>query len=166
VAYKPETRQKVRSDFVKGLSLKAAAAEHDIPYQTARGWKRKAATDGDDWDNARAALRISSGGVKALTAAVIEDFVHLFQATLEALKNDKNTPALQKADAIAKLSDAYQKTVKAAGNSDPALSRLSIVLDVLQKQMLFIREHFPQYVEIFMEILEPLGEALSREIST
>ncbi len=165
MAYKPEERQKVRTAYVKGLSLKAAAADCDIPYQTARGWKSRAKSQGDDWDNARAALRISSSGVKALTAGVIEDFVHLFQTTIESLKEDKNIPALQKADAIAKLSDAYQKTVKAAGNSDPGLSRLSVVMDVLQKQMQFIRDNFPQHIDIFMEILEPLGEELSREIA-
>lgn len=165
MAHSLETKQKVRSEYVKGQPLKVACALHDVAYQTGRGWKRKAKANGDDWDTARAAVRLSSGGVSELTATIIEDFVHLFQSTIDAIKADKNLSPLQKADAIAKLSDAYTKTVKAAGNSNPQLSRLSVVMDALQKTMQFIRRKYPQYTDIFMEILEPLGEELSRELA-
>lgn len=166
MAHSLEKRQKVRTEFViKGLPLKTACALHDVAYQTGRGWKRKAKAEGDDWDTARAAVRLSSGGVAELTAEVIEDFVHLFQNTLDAVKEDKKLTPLQKADTIAKLSDAYTKTVKAAGNSNPQLSRLSVIMDVLQKMMQFIRRDYPQHVDIFMEILEPLGQELSRELA-
>lgn len=163
MAYSPETKHAIRADFIKGLSLAAAADKHGVPYATARGWKYQAEQKGDDWDTARAALRISSGGVETLTQAVIEDFVHLFQSTLDELKDAKDIPALKKAEVLSRLSDAYQKTVSAAGKSDPRLSRLSIAMDVLQKQMAFVRDRYAQHLGVFMEVLEPFGEVLARE---
>lgn len=165
MAHSPELRAAVRADYIKGQPLAAAAEKHDVPYATARNWKRQAEMAGDDWDTARAAMRISTGGVAALTQAIIEDFVHLFQSTLDELKAAKNIPALDKAEALSRLSDAYQKTVKAAGNSDPKLSRLSIALDVLQRQMAFVQDSHPEHMSVFMALLEPFGEVLSREFA-
>jgi len=82
---------------------------------------------------------------------------------LDELKTAKDIKPLDKAEALARLSDAYQKTVKAAGQSDPKLSRLAIAMDVLQKLMTFISSDYPQYVQMFMEILQPFGEELARE---
>ncbi len=161
MAYSQEVKTKVRKSFIQGHPLKAAADLNSVPYETVRAWKRNAKATGDDWDSAKAAIRISSSGVQALTAEVIEDFVLLFQTTIEDIKN-ADIPALQKADAIARLADAYNKTIKAAGASNPELSALSIAMDVLQRQVDFIRKRFPQHVDVFMEILEPFGEELSR----
>lgn len=162
MAYSDEVRHGVRRAFVGGLSLKDACAQHDVPYETGRTWKRKAAASGDCWDNARAATRISASGTQALTNEVIEDFVHLFKSTIEILKNDERIQPLQRAEALARLSDAYQKTIKAAGDSNPKLSKLAVAMDVLQRQAQYIREHHPDLVQAFIVVLEPFGEELSR----
>lgn len=162
MAYSESTRQAVRSDFIRGLTLKGAADKHDIPYETVRGWKRTAKEGGDDWDTSRAAARISAGGIKTLTAEILEDFVHLFQATIAEIKGAENMAPMKKAEAISRLSDAYQKTVKAAGASNPELSRLAIAMDVLQRQAEFIRRRFPHLQSDFLEVLEPFGKELSR----
>lgn len=162
MSHAQETRNRVRSSFIKGLPLKAAAESADVPYGTARAWKRRALKEGDDWDTARAAARISTGGVKALTSEIIEDFVHLFKATIDEIKDAKNMPPSKKAEAIARLSDSYQKTVKAAGASDPKLSRLATAMDVLERQAEFIREYYPHLQEPFLEMLAPFGKELSR----
>ena len=162
MAYSEQVKALIRSDYVRGLPLTGAADKHEVPYQTARNWKRTARKEGDDWDTARAAARISSGGVRALTADIIEDFVHLFHATIEEIKTATDIGPMKKAEAIARLSDAYQKTVKASGASNPELARLSIAMDVLQRQSDFIRRRFPEKQEFFLEILEPFGMELSR----
>ncbi|MBL4783019.1 MAG: DUF1804 family protein [Porticoccaceae bacterium] len=162
MAYSEQVKALIRTDYVRGLPLTGAAEKHDVPYQTARNWKRTAGKDGDDWDTARAASRISSGGVRALTAEIIEDFVHLFHATITEIKAAKDIGPMKKAEAISRLSDAYHKTVKASGASNPELARLSIAMDVLQRQADFIRRHFPEKQEFFLEILEPFGMELSR----
>lgn len=162
MAYTEKVKAKVRADFIRGHTLKGAAANNEVPYETTRAWKRQARQDGDDWDIARAAARISVGGIKTLTAEVIEDFVHLFQVTIDDIKNAPNTDPLKKAEAISRLSDAYQKTVKAAGASNPELSRLAIAMDVLQRLAQFIQRRHPELREGFLEILEPFGKELSR----
>lgn len=164
MAYSDEIKRNVRSAYIyQGLSLKAAADSESVPYETARHWKRKADGAGDDWDTARAAARISQGGVKALTSEIIEDFALLFQMTIEQVKNAENVRPLEKAEAISRLSDAYSKTVKAAGASNPELSRLSVAMDVIKRQAEFIKEEYPEHLDMFLEVLEPFGEVISRE---
>ncbi len=162
MAYSESVKQGVRADYIRGLTLTGAAEKHQVPYDTARAWKRKAHADGDDWDTAKAATKISTGGVKALTAEVLEDFVHLFKTTIDEIKDADNVPPMQKAEAIARLSDAYGKTVKAAGASNPELARLAIAMDVLQRMADFIRRKFPKQQLAFLEILEPFGKELNR----
>lgn len=162
MAYSDTVRQAVRADFVRGLTLRGASDKNQVPYETVRGWKRSAKAEGDDWDIARAAARISAGGIKTLTAEILEDFVHLFEATIEEIKSAKDMSPMKKAEAISRLSDAYQKTVKAAGASNPELSRLAIAMDVLQKQAEFIRRRHPHLQSAFLEILEPFGKELTR----
>ncbi|MGB1238761.1 MAG: DUF1804 family protein [Pseudomonadales bacterium] len=163
MAYSEETKRNVRAAYIyNSHSLKAAAAANEVPYETARSWKRKAEGSGDDWDNARAAARISQGGIKALTTEIIEEFALLFQATIEQVKNADVKP-LEKAEAISRLSDAYSKTVKAAGASNPELSRLSVAMDVLRLLAEFIKSEHPKHLDAFLDILEPFGEVVSRE---
>ncbi len=165
MAYSDDVKRDLRSAYIyKGLTLKGAAESVDVPYPTARYWRRTAEQSGDDWDNARAAARLSQGGVRALTAEIIEDFSLLFQATIAELKTADVKP-LEKAEAISRLSDAYQKTVKAVGASNPELSRLSVAMDVIKRQADFIKSDFPQYIDVFLEVLEPFGEVISREFS-
>ena len=78
MAYSAETKRKLRANYIKGMTLKASSVAVSVKYETARNWKRKAEQEGDDWDNVRAAHNVSKSGVKALTAAVIEDFVLIF----------------------------------------------------------------------------------------
>lgn len=166
MAYSDEVKRTLRSNYIyKGLPLRAVADGLDIPYETARNWKRKAEAEGDDWDTARSAARISQDGVKALTADIIEDFTLLFKSTIDELKNSDKTKPLQKAEAIARLSDAYQKTVKAAGASNPELSRLAVAMDVIKLFSEFIKRDFPKHFDAFLEVIEPFGEVLSHEFN-
>lgn len=164
MAYSDETKRELRGCYVhKGMSLKAAADLCNVPYETTRSWKRKAAAEGDDWDTARAAARMSQSGVKALTAEIIEEFCLLFQSTITEIKEAKKISPLQKAESISRLSDAYTKTVKAAGSSNPELSKLAVAMDVLERQAEFIRTEYPDHMDFFLEILAPFGEVIGRE---
>lgn len=162
MAYGAETKRKLRANYVKGMTLKSASTAVCVPYETARSWKRKAEQEGDDWDNVRAAHNVSKSGVKALTAAIIEDFVAMFKTTIDEVKEAKDISALEKAQIIAQLSDSYSKTIKAAGDSNPKLSALAVAMEVVKKLAEFLREHYPHLLESFAEILEPFGQELSR----
>lgn len=161
MAHSQEVRQAVRKAYVEGrVPLTQAASMHDVRYETARRWKTLARGSGDCWDHARMADRISTGGLGDLTAAVLDDFIKLFQTTLTALR-DHNGDPIERAEAISRLSDAYTKTVKAAGATSPTLAKLSIALDVCKQLAEFIRRHHPQHTDAFLEILEPFGAHLS-----
>lgn len=162
MAYGDETKGKLRANYCKGMTLKAAAGVLSVPYETARNWKRKAEESGDNWDNVRAAFNVSKSGASALTAEIIEDFVVMFKSTIDEVKVSKDLKPLQKASIIAQLSDSYAKTVKAAGDSNPKLSALAVAMDVLKLLAQFIREHHPHLVESFMDMLEPFGLEISR----
>ncbi len=162
MAYPQEIKDKVRGSYVYDrLALEDAARAHGIPYNTARTWKKKAKDRGDNWDRARQATRMVNDDI---TAAVMEDFVLLFQSTMTSLKEAQDMPALQKAEILAKLSDSYVKTMKAAGGGDPKMGKLAIALDVLNMLSEFIRKHYPEQVVPFTELLEPFGAHLSLEL--
>jgi len=165
VAYSEETRLKVRRSFVYDKkSLQHAADSHDVNYQTARAWKRKSFDEGDCWDKARAASRMAGGGVGEMSAEVLEDFARLFQTTITEIK-DGEFSAIQKAEVMSRLADAYTKTMKAAGGSNPKIAKLSIAMEVLEELAKYIRKNSPHDLERFVLILEPFGQHISKVLS-
>lgn len=161
MAHAPETRAAVRRSYVaERLPLETAAEKHDVPYQTARNWKRKAGADGDDWDRARAAARMAAGGLGDLTNQVLEEFALLFQSTMEQLSGEE-VDGVTKAEAMSRLADAYTKTVKAAGGSDTRIGKLAVALEVLERLVNYIQQHHEQHAVALLEVLEPFGEHLN-----
>jgi len=162
MAHAPEVRAAVRRSYVaERLPLEAAADKHKVSYHTARNWKNRARQDGDDWDRARAASRMAAGGLGDLTTQVLEDFALLFQSTMEQIKEGEFA-ALDKAEALSRLSDAYTKTVKAAGGSDGRIAKLAIALEVLEKLVVYVQQHYPQHAHHLLEVLEPFGGELNQ----
>ncbi len=161
MAHAPETRNAVRASYVYDrLPLEAAAEKHGVSYATARAWKKAAAEAGDHWDKARAAGRMAAGSLGDITAQVLEDFALLFQSTLEEIKAEKGSP-FQKAEAISRLSDAYTKTMKAAGGGDSKIAQLAVAMRVLEELARFIREQYPKQLDPFVALLEPFGQRVS-----
>ena len=162
MAHAPETRSAARAAYIhEAQPLEAVAERLKVAVGTLSRWKRDALESGDDWDKARAAARLAGQGAEAVAAAVLEDFVLLFQSTLTEIKGG-NIPPLAKAEAISRLSDAYHKTTAAAAKGSPKLSRLAVAMDVLQLLADYIRSHRPQHAAAFAEILEPFGAELAR----
>lgn len=161
MAYGEDTRRALRSAYVyQALSLEAAAEKINVALGTASRWKREALAAGDDWDKARAAARLSSEGAEAVTQAVLEDFVTLFQNTVSDLRNDTKATGLAKAEALSRLSDAYHKTMSAAAKGSPRLSKRAVALDVLKLLTDFVAERYPQRAATLVEVLEPFADHL------
>jgi hypothetical protein len=166
MAHERFKKAEVRRRFVVDRQpLAACATAAGVSYSTARAWKKDAAERGDDWDRARLAEQVSDGGVQELTRIVLAEFVPLFESTIIELKDSK-IPAIQKAEAISRLSDAYTKTVKASGAVDPAIARLAWAMDVLKLLAQFVASNFPQHNDAMLEILEPFGVRLAEEFGT
>jgi len=162
MAYSQDKRTAVRGSYVhERLPLNAAASKHKINHQTARRWKQTALTQGDDWDKARAASRVAAGGLGELTSQLVEDFALLFQATVKQIKQSGET-AEKKAEALARLTDAYAKMMAAAARGSPRIAELSVVMKVLEELTGFIRNHYPQDLSRFAAILEPFGQHINK----
>jgi hypothetical protein len=161
VAYSPEKVNEVRKCFVyERLPLPDAAARCEVSYSAAQAWKKKAKANGDDWDKARNASRLAAGGLGDITNQLLEDFALLFQSTIEDIK-DGEYDALLKAEAIARLSDSYTKTMKAAGGGNPKIAKLAIAMELLNELAEFIKHEYPDDLERFVRILEPFGVRVS-----
>ncbi len=162
MAHKPEIKSASRSAYVyEALTLEQIAERHGISVHTVGRWKRDAKNTGDDWDRARGAARLSGQGSEAVTAAVLEDFVLLFQATIADLKEDPEIKAIARVEAISRLTDAYNKTMSAAAKSSPKLNKLSVAMETIQQLSSFIRSDYPHLVEGFAEMLESFGRKIS-----
>ncbi len=161
MAYSEEQRQAVRRRYVYDRqALSAAAAQLNVPYATARRWKARDKELGDCWDKARAASRMAAGGLGDLTTQVLEDFARLFQETIKQLETEEVDP-ISKAESIARLADAYTKTMKAAGAAEPKVAKLAIAMQVLEELSKFIRERDPQLLAPFSALLEPFGSRIA-----
>jgi len=161
MAHSQETKSAVRASYVRDrLPLEQVAEKHGISYATVRSWKRKAKEAGDCWEKARVASRMANGTFGDITTELLEDLTLLFQTTITDIK-DKDISPLQKVEAISKLSDAYSKTIKAAGGGDQKIAKLAIAMQVLEELAKFIREGYPEQLEVFAAILEPFGQRVS-----
>lgn len=163
MAYGIKQKNEVRKNYChRLLPMTQAAKLAGVPLGTARRWKQEAEEQGCDWDKAKAVSAISSGGRDDLMKTIINDYVLLHQSVMESLKTADKMTAKDKVDALASLADAFSKTMKSAGQASPQLSKLAIANDILQLLGDFVQKQFPNYVNAFIEILEPFGEEISR----
>jgi len=166
MAWSADTRLAVRQAYVfDRQSMEAAALSHGVPPATAKRWKADAKADGDDWDQARAAHRLSSGNQGLLIQALLEDYTHLHQATQTALRGAVNQDPLKAAEALSRLADAFTKVMSAVGKASPEVSRLALLADFVRALITFVSERYPDHQEAFAEVLEPFGQHLSRKYS-
>lgn len=164
MAHKPEKRTQARAAYVyEAMTLEMIAERICASIGTISRWKRDAEANGDDWDRARSAARLSGAGAEAVTAAVMEDFILLFQSTLIEVKTATDIGALQKAEVISRLSDAYNKTMSAVARGNPKLSKLSVAMEVMGLMLTFIRRAYPQHAAVVLEFMEPFGAELARQ---
>ena len=163
MANRQQAKSDVRAKYIQGMPLSSASELSGVAYPTARNWKRKAKTDGDDWDIARAARRMSNTGIEEMTGQILEEMSAQFMATLTALKANPDMPPAQKAEILSRLSDSYVKTINAAGKGNPRLSTLSIAMDILRDLTAFIATNNPAMREPFIEILEAFGPEIAKK---
>lgn len=164
MAHPPEKRQEVRSAYVhQRLTLEAAAEKAGVPYGTARRWKTGAEAEGDDWDKARAANSLSHGGANTIAQLVLSDFLVLHQATVDGLTNAEGVAPLDKAMALSRLADAFQKTMAAVSKASPELGRYAVANELLQDLVTFVREEHPDATAFLVEVLEPFAVRVAKK---
>lgn len=152
---------KLRTAYIGGLPLEAAADKTGVPYGTARNWFREAKAEGDDWDKFRAAsLIVAGGGIEQAMGRIIAAGLMRCEALLErvALLEDPN----EAVKAMAILGDTVAK-LRAAGKSMmPEADKLGVAMDVLKRLSIYIQENHPQQAGAFAELLPVFGQELAR----
>lgn len=166
MAYDQTTRGKVRTKFLQGMALDAAAQLCKVPYNTARNWKRQAKAAGDDWDLARNARRMSKGGMEEMANDVLGGLAEQFLATIEAIKADPNMAATVRADILVKLMDGFNKAIGAASRAMPNGNRLAVAMDVLKFMTMFIGKKAPKLQKQFIELAEAAGPEFVAEFGS
>ena len=163
MAYDHSIRNKVRASYVQMGVLTSAAAVHDVPYNTARTWKRQDAADGNDWDIQRNARHLAKSGIEEMANAVLGDLAEQFVATLDALKKDTKMGAAARAQILTQLMDGYSKAIAAATRAMPNANRLATALDVIRHLTSLFADKFPKLRPQFVAAVEQLGDELVRE---
>ncbi len=162
MAHPPEKRLELRTAYIGGLPLEAAADKVAVPYATARNWFIAARKDGDDWDKFRAAsLIVAGGGIEQAMGRIIAAGLMRCEALLERLENPEIPPS-EAVKAMAILGDTVAK-LKAAGKSMmPEADKLGVAMDVLKRLAAYLQENHPQQATAYAELLPVFGEELAR----
>ena len=161
MAHSQETKQKARSAYINDrLPLTVIEAKFKVSYSTLQAWKNAAKASGDDWDAAKSAATFSKGN--DLAQQSVQDFETLFNSIYAEIMGD-GLGALEKVSALATLSDAKIKTVKAAGMQDPDKARLGIALETLSALVEFIKLKHADKLADLVPILMPFGEDINKK---
>lgn len=163
MAYSDDIKQQARTAYVRGrLPLTEVARRLSVSLPTLKSWKKAANDAGDNWDTARTASKLAQGGLGDLTTEVLEDFILEFKRAIDSLRNDPDMSAIDRADTLARLSDSYIKTTKAAASANTQLGKLAVALEVLELLGQFIQRQFPKHTALFVQVLEPFGAELGK----
>ncbi|WP_374342604.1 DUF1804 family protein [Azonexus sp.] len=115
----------LRSAYIGGLPLEAAADKAEVPYATARNWFRAAKAEGDDWDKFRAAsLIVAGGGIEQAMGRIIAAGLMRCEALLERIQSAEDPFAA--VSAMATLGDTVAKLKAAGKGMMPEADQLAI----------------------------------------
>lgn len=157
MAHDPATRVSLRAAYLNGLSLEAAAVRSQVPYETARKWKREARAGGDDWDLFRTASLLSDGALEDVLRSALALAITQTKATLELLQGDAGLTALQKVQANAALGDSLNKMGSLIRRLMPETDTLAVKLATLKEFAAFCAAKFPAALSALAEPLEAFG---------
>lgn len=163
MAHSEDKRRAVRAAYVfEQLSLEVAALKHEVPFATARNWKKAGKELGDDWDKARAAQMIAGGGFESVVRQTFAIVVQQVQASVVAIQQDPDMPAETKVKMLASLADAYNKMFALSKRLMPETDKLGVATDVVTRLVEFTRTKHPKHAMALLEVLEPFGDELAK----
>jgi hypothetical protein len=163
MAHGSEKRKQLRGLYVyQRLPMETACKKVGIPRSTANRWKSEAAAEGDDWDSMRAAVAMGDDTFAQLGKRLLEDYLVQHQAAMEHLRKAGDMSAMDRAQALASLSDSFNKTMASFKKLSPEVNKQAIQLDVLRLFASFAQRHYPQHVPALLDMLEPFGEELAK----
>lgn len=165
MAHDKDKKNQVRKSYVfDGLSLASCAMLADISYGTAQRWKNVAKDQGDDWDKVRVAYTMAGSDIEDLGRQILTDFIVQFKTTMDKVREDEGLSSTQRVELLTSLSDSYNKAISANKKIMPETNKLAVALQVVEMLSKYIAEHKPELLTVFMEVLEPFGVLLDKEL--
>lgn len=165
MAHSQATKDELRKRYVfDGLSLAMAAVMTEVSYPTAQRWKNVAKDAGDDWDKVKTAHSMAGGDLEELSRQILTDFVLQFKSTMESVKEAQDIDPKTRVELLTSLTDSYTKAVSANKKMLPTTSKLAVALEVIQLLAGYIKEHKPALLTDFMDVLEPFGRQIERDL--
>lgn len=140
MAHAPEKKARLRTAYIGGLPLEAAADKACVPLPTARNWYRAAKAAGDDWDRFQAAsLIVAGGGIEQAMGRIIAAALLRCEALLETPPDDVEASIR----AMSTLGDTVAKLNAASAKWMPEADRLAIESAAVKRFVdLVVRHHF------------------------
>lgn len=164
MAYSQDDKDKVRKAYIfDKLPLDKCASLHGISYATVQRWKNQARARGDDWDKVKSAQTLAGGEIEDVARELLTDLIIIFKNTTDSVKSDE-IDSVTKVKLLASLADSYNKAVSANRKLMPVTDRLAVAMTVMELLGEYIKEHKPEAMAVFVEILVPFGELLDREL--
>lgn len=165
MAYGKDKIDEVRKLYVfDRFSLDKASDFANVSYATAQRWKNQAKAQGDDWDKLRTARTMANGDIEELSTQIMANFVVTFKSAMEQIQDNFEIDPEKKVKLLASVSDSYVKAVAANQKTMPEVSKLAVAYQVVEMLSKYIAEHKPDLLTVFMEVLEPFGEVLDKEL--
>jgi hypothetical protein len=162
MAHDASVKRALRSAYIHDcLELTTAAELAKVPLATARSWKIKDKTAGDDWDKARSAQMLAGGAVDDVVRQTLTMMIRNVQAVMLEIEQDLDMKPAVKIGLLSTASDAFSKNAAALRRFAPETDVLAVQLDVLKRLAAFVHTQFPQHKEAFSELLQPFGETLA-----
>lgn len=163
MAYSKDDKDKVRRAYIfDKLSLDKCVEVYGISHPTVQRWKKDALASGDDWDKIRAAQTLAGGEMEDTARELLTDLIIIFKNTTDSVKSDE-IDSVTKVKLLASLADSYNKAVSANRKLMPVTDKLAIAMTVMEMLGKYIQDTKPDAMPIFIEILVPFGEVLSKE---
>jgi hypothetical protein len=160
----PQARRKeLRGLYVfKQLPMEAACAAMSLARSTANRWKLEAKAEGDDWDNARAAVAMGDDSFKQVGQQLLTQYLTMHQSVLNEISLNGTASAEKKAQMLAGLADSFNKTVAAFRRITPEVNSHAIALDVLSRLISHVQGKHPQAAPALLEVLDSFGVEIAK----
>ena len=107
MAHSASLKAACRAAYINNMPLTQIATAQGVPLPTLRGWKRRAAEKGDDWDKLRAANLLAGEGMEAVARQTLSDYVLQHKALMGEIIEAQDMTAREKTQALASLADSF-----------------------------------------------------------
>ena len=127
------------------LPLTQVATAHGVPLATLRTWKKRALTEGDDWDKLRGAQALAGEGVESIARQMVGDYVVQHKALMASVLASGDITPAKKVEALASLADSFNKMIAASKRVLPETGELAVALRVLRLLGEYVQREYPQH---------------------